>query len=80
MQSKNWTRKLFDHISESTLPPVGDKAVNAEARATLCVMKNLRMRDKTRYAQREREAQRINYIPIATTTISTTITTNNNLY
>ena len=42
--------------------PVGDKAVNEEARATLCVMKNLCMRDKTRYAHREREAQRIDYI------------------
>ena len=47
-----------------------------EARATLCVMKNLRMRDKTRYAQREREAQRIKYIPIATITNDN----NNNLY
>ena len=37
---------------------LGDKAVNAEARATLCVMKNLRSRDKTRYAQRERDRER----------------------
>ena len=36
---------------------VGDKAVNAEARATLCVMKNLHMRDK-RDTHRERERER----------------------
>ena len=34
---------------------VGDKAVNAEARATLCVMKNLRMRESKRDTHRERE-------------------------
>ena len=36
---------------------VGDKAVNAEARVTLYVKKNLRMR-KARYAERERERER----------------------
>ena len=58
-----------------------NKVVNAEARATLYVMKNMRMRDKTRYAQRERERERererdkeYNYIPMATITKATIAT------
>ena len=46
---------------------VGDKAVNAEARATLCVMKNLRKGETKQdtHIEREREKERhkrINYI------------------
>ena len=42
---------------------VGDKAVNAEAKATLYVMKNLRMRKSKIRIERDRERQRIRYIP-----------------
>ena len=54
--NNNPTNNSILEIYTFSTPPsplvlsVGDKAVNAEARATLCVMKNLRMRDKTRYA------------------------------
>ena len=40
------------------VPPVGDKAVNAEAIATLCVMKNLRIGESKIRTQRERERER----------------------
>ena len=36
---------------------VGDKAVNAEARATLCVMKNLRIGESKIRTERERERE-----------------------
>ena len=57
---------------------VGDKVVNAEARATLCdgeepaYEKQNEIRTER---ERESEAQRINYIPIATITTMTTTTT-----
>ena len=49
----------------NTSRSVGDNAVNAEARATLCVMKNLHMRESKRDTHRERERERhkeYNYI------------------
>ena len=39
---------------EGRLHRVGDKAVNAEARATLCVMKNLRIGESKIHIERER--------------------------
>ena len=43
------------HIDLLEYVGVGDKAVNAESRATLCVMKNLRIGERARYAHRERD-------------------------
>ena len=59
-------------------PTVGDKAVNAEVRATLCDGEEPvfeRMQDRHRERERERERhKRIHYFPKATVTITTTTT------
>ena len=51
-------KEWFSYLRKPMQPQVvvvGDKAVNAEARATLCVMKNLCIGESNIRTQRERE-------------------------